>query len=45
MTIIILALLYKDYESFIKIYKLASLLLAKMDDVNTAKDLTLALYT
>lgn len=45
MTITILALLYQDYESFIKISKLASLLLAKMDDVNTAKDSTLALYT
>lgn len=32
MTIIVPVLLYKGYDSFIKISKLASLLLAKMED-------------
>lgn len=43
MTIIIWVLLYKGYDSFIKISKLASLLLAKMEDVNRAKDSTLCI--
>lgn len=38
MRIIILVLLYKGYDSFIKISKLASLLLAKMEDINTGKE-------
>jgi len=43
MTIIISVLLYKGYDSFIKISKLASLLIAKMEDVNIAKDSTLCI--
>lgn len=43
MTIIILVFLHKGDDSFIKIFKLACLLLAKMADANTAKDSTLCI--
>lgn len=43
MTIIILVLLHKGDDSFIKIFKLVSLLLAKMADANTAEDSTLCI--